>query len=142
MKCHTTSEIQILITDGFTVDLELVKHRCERLRCVIVDVLSPTCGRPVVTCSHVRTSEHICRWQQKYLKPPFPSPSQFLVYFIYFIILTVVYFVCAAVVIIRHCRSQPNEGGGTDAQAVPVELQPVAASSEGETLSNGKGAMA
>lgn len=31
-----TSAIQILITDGFTVDLELVKHRCERLRCIIV----------------------------------------------------------------------------------------------------------
>lgn len=63
-------------------------------------------------------------------------------YFIYFTILTVVYFVCAAVVIIRHYRSQPSEEGGTDTQAAPVELQLVAASSEVETLSNGKGAMA
>lgn len=58
--CHMTSEIQILITDGFTVDLELVKHRCERLHCIIVNVLSPTCGRPVVMCSRVCTSKHIC----------------------------------------------------------------------------------
>lgn len=129
-----TSEIQILITDGFTVDFELVKHRCERLRCLIVNVSCPNCGYPVGTCSRVCTSKHIRRLQQEYLKPPFPSPSQFLVYFIYFIILTIVYFICAAVVIIRHYRSQPSEGGGT------VELQPVAASSEVETLSNGKGA--
>lgn len=64
-------------------------------------------------------------------------------YFIYFTILTVVYFVCAAVVIIRHYRSQLSEGGGADdARTAPVELQPVAASSEVETLSNGKSAMA
>ncbi|KAK7893294.1 hypothetical protein WMY93_022446 [Mugilogobius chulae] len=62
--------------------------------------------------------------------------SQFLVYFIYFTILTVVYFFCAAVVIIRHFRNRPNEGGG--ANELPTELTPVAASPETEPLSNGK----
>lgn len=68
--------------------------------------------------------------------------SQFLVYFIYFTILTVAYSVGAAVVIIRHCRSQPRGGGRTNEQAEPTELHPVAASSETETLSNGKSANA
>ncbi|KAI3365995.1 hypothetical protein L3Q82_009821, partial [Scortum barcoo] len=64
--------------------------------------------------------------------------TQFLVYFIYFIILTVVYFVGAAVVIIRHCRNEPRGGGGADTQATPTELRPVTANSEAEPLSNGK----
>ncbi|CAL1598433.1 unnamed protein product [Knipowitschia caucasica] len=65
--------------------------------------------------------------------------SQFLVYFIYFTILTVVYFVCAAVVLIRHFRNRPDRGGTTD---TPTELSPVAASaSETEPLSNGKSVM-
>lgn len=63
---------------------------------------------------------------------------QFLVYFIYFTLLTVVYFVCAAVVIIRHFRNQPDRGGGGEGGEVPTELSPVAASSETEPLSNGK----
>lgn len=64
--------------------------------------------------------------------------SQFLVYFIYFVILTVVYLVCAAVVIIRHYRNQA--GGGARDQATPIELNPVAVNSEAEPLSNGKSA--
>lgn len=68
--------------------------------------------------------------------------SQFLVYFIYFTILTVVYFVGAAVVIIRHYRNQARGGGGAGEQAAPTELNPVAANSEAEPLSNGKTAKA
>lgn len=70
--------------------------------------------------------------------------SQFLVYFIYFTILTVVYFVGAAVVIIRHCRNDAREGGGggSSNQATPTELSPVAINSEAEPLSNGKSAKA
>ncbi|XP_076580077.1 reduced folate transporter [Chaetodon auriga] len=68
--------------------------------------------------------------------------SQFLVYFIYFAILTVVYLASAAVVIVRHYRNERREGGGTNEQAPPTELQPVAASAEAETLSNGKSAKA
>ncbi|XP_039998213.1 reduced folate transporter [Xiphias gladius] len=68
--------------------------------------------------------------------------KQFLVYFIYFTCLTVVYFVCAAVVIIRHYRNQPGAGGGAHDQASPTELTPVAANSEEEPLSNGKSAKA
>lgn len=68
--------------------------------------------------------------------------SQFLVYFIYFTILTVAYVVGAAVVLIRHRRNQPRGGGGTNEQAAPTELQPVAADSEAEILSNGKSAKA
>ncbi|XP_071320294.1 reduced folate transporter [Trachinotus anak] len=68
--------------------------------------------------------------------------SQFLVYFIYFIILTVAYFVGAAVVIIRHCRNQPSAGGGAKDQATPTELSLVAVNSEAEPLSNGKNARA
>lgn len=64
---------------------------------------------------------------------------QFLVYFIYLTILTVVYFVCAAVVIIRHYRNQARGEGGTE-QTPPTELSPVAANSEAEPLSNGKSA--
>ncbi|XP_022621243.1 folate transporter 1 [Seriola dumerili] len=68
--------------------------------------------------------------------------SQFLVYFIYFTILTVVYFVCAAVVIFRHYRNQPRAGGRAEDQATPTELSPVAVNSEAEPLSNGKSAKA
>uniref|UniRef100_H3BY63 Solute carrier family 19 member 1 n=1 Tax=Tetraodon nigroviridis TaxID=99883 RepID=H3BY63_TETNG len=38
--------------------------------------------------------------------------SQFMVYFIYFTLLTVLYFVGAAIVIFRHYRNRPREGGG------------------------------
>lgn len=63
---------------------------------------------------------------------------QFKVYFIYFTILTVVYFVCAAVVIIRHYRNQPRGGSESSDQALPTELSPVAVNLETEPLSNGK----
>ncbi|XP_034534072.1 reduced folate transporter [Notolabrus celidotus] len=68
--------------------------------------------------------------------------SQFLVYFVYFTILTIVYFICAAVVIIRHYRNRPRGGGEVDEQATPTELCPVASNSEAESLSNGKSAKA
>ncbi|GAA6227629.1 folate transporter 1 [Lates japonicus] len=68
--------------------------------------------------------------------------SQFLVYFVYFAILTVVYLVCAAVVIIRHYRNQGGAGGGADDQATATELSPVVVNSEAEPLSNGKSAQA
>lgn len=64
--------------------------------------------------------------------------SQFLVYFIYFTLLTVVYLVCAAVVITRHYRNQPERGDEAGEQATPTELSPVGANSEAEPLSNGK----
>ncbi|XP_013875493.1 folate transporter 1 [Austrofundulus limnaeus] len=61
--------------------------------------------------------------------------SQFLVYFIYLTILTVVYFICAAVVLIRHFRNRPGE-------AAPVtELSPMTVNTEAEPLSNGNGAV-
>lgn len=66
--------------------------------------------------------------------------SQFLVYFIYFCILTFVYFVCAAFVIIRHFRNQPRGGDGAAEQ--PTELSPVASNPEAESLSNGRAAEA
>ncbi|XP_008302702.1 folate transporter 1-like [Stegastes partitus] len=66
--------------------------------------------------------------------------SQFIVYFIYFAILTVVYLVCAAVVIVRHYRNRDGGGGGAGDQATPTELSPVAENSEAEPLSNGKSA--
>lgn len=61
-------------------------------------------------------------------------------YFIYFILLTVIYIVGAAVVLIRHYRNQPRGEGGAKEQAAPVELHPVAAGSEAERLSNGRSA--
>ncbi|XP_051283119.1 reduced folate transporter [Dicentrarchus labrax] len=67
----------------------------------------------------------------------FDVHAQFLVYFIYFTILTFIYVVCAAVVLIGHYRNKPTEGGGTNEQATPTELHPVAANSVAETLSNG-----
>ncbi|KAM4601768.1 reduced folate transporter isoform 1-T3 [Polymixia lowei] len=62
---------------------------------------------------------------------------QFLVYFFYFALLTIIYFICAAFVIVRHNRNQA--GSGANDQATPTELSPVAAKSEAEPLSNGKG---
>ncbi|XP_037552444.1 reduced folate transporter [Nematolebias whitei] len=61
--------------------------------------------------------------------------SQFLVYFIYLAILTAVYIVCAAVVLVRHARTRPR--GGASAGGTTMELSPV---SEAEPLSNGKDA--
>ncbi|XP_070711605.1 reduced folate transporter [Pempheris klunzingeri] len=68
--------------------------------------------------------------------------TQFLLYSIYFTILTVTYLICAAVVISSHYRNQPSGGGGANKQAPPTELLPVAESTEAETLRNGKGAKA
>ncbi|XP_068165244.1 reduced folate transporter [Antennarius striatus] len=65
--------------------------------------------------------------------------QQFLVYTVYFFILTIFYFIGAAFVIIRHYRNQPARGGGANA-AAPVELRPVTSNSEAETLSNGTSA--
>ncbi|XP_054630650.1 reduced folate transporter isoform X3 [Dunckerocampus dactyliophorus] len=58
--------------------------------------------------------------------------SQFLVYFIYFSVLTVIYFVSAAVVIIRHCRNQGRAGRRSE----PPELSNVAAEAEPLSSSN------
>ncbi|XP_041834615.1 reduced folate transporter [Melanotaenia boesemani] len=66
--------------------------------------------------------------------------SQFLVYFVYFAFLTVVYLICAAVVIIRHFRNQSR--GEATASDRATELSLVAANSEAEPLSNGKSAKA
>ncbi|XP_021466642.2 reduced folate transporter [Oncorhynchus mykiss] len=64
--------------------------------------------------------------------------SQFLVYFFYFALLTVIYLGCAAWVIIRHYRNQSAGGGGDTDQATPTELCPVPSNpSETEPLSNG-----
>ncbi|KAM3585043.1 uncharacterized protein V6R79_005959 [Siganus canaliculatus] len=63
--------------------------------------------------------------------------SQFLVYFIYFTILTIAYSIGAVVIIFRHCRNQPSEGGGASEQAPPMEP-----CSDVETLSNGRSAKA
>ncbi|KAM6893841.1 reduced folate transporter [Xenentodon cancila] len=57
---------------------------------------------------------------------------QFMVYFVYHAISSVVYLVCAAVVIVRHFRNQRQGGGGA------TELSPVAGNLEAEPLSNGK----
>lgn len=59
--------------------------------------------------------------------------SQFLVYFIYFTLLTVMYFVGAAVIIFRHYRNKPREGVKTVGQ--PVELHPAGTNPETEALS-------
>ncbi|XP_056157295.1 reduced folate transporter [Lampris incognitus] len=66
-----------------------------------------------------------------------PVHSQFLVYFLYFTLLTVVYLVCAAVVLIRHYRSQAREEEVASEQTTPTDLNPTAANSETEALSNG-----
>ncbi|XP_062236755.1 reduced folate transporter [Platichthys flesus] len=64
--------------------------------------------------------------------------QQFLVFFIYFVLITIVYFVCAAVVIIRHYRNQPKEGGVANGQAPPTELSAMGLNSEAEPFSNGQ----
>lgn len=56
-----------------------------------------------------------------------------MVYFIYFTLLTVMYFVGAAIVICRHYRNRPREGGAAAGQ--PVELRPAGATSETVALS-------
>ncbi|KAF6737184.1 Folate transporter 1 [Oryzias melastigma] len=63
--------------------------------------------------------------------------AQFLVYFIYFTVLTAVYLVCAVVVIVRHFRTQSREGAEQ-----PTELTPVDAPAETEPLSDGPNAKA
>ncbi|XP_012707697.2 reduced folate transporter [Fundulus heteroclitus] len=65
--------------------------------------------------------------------------AQFFVYFVYFTLLTVVYFVCAGVVLVRHFRDQNSEGRAS-AGGPPTELSPVPDASEAEPLSNGKSA--
>lgn len=60
---------------------------------------------------------------------------QFLVYFIYFTLLTVLYFVGAAIVLFRHYRNGPREEG--EATGQPVELSPAGANAETEALSSG-----
>ncbi|XP_067116088.1 reduced folate transporter isoform X1 [Osmerus mordax] len=68
-----------------------------------------------------------------------PVHSQFLLYFCYFALLTVIYLSCAAWVIFRHYRSQSGREEGTTDQATPTELSPVVMDqSEAEPLSNGK----
>lgn len=83
-----------------------------------------------------------CARRRRYrldLTPPlFLFLPQFLVYFIYFTLLTVVYFASAAVVIFRHYRNRPAEGGGRGEEAEPRP----AAGSEADALSNGKSARA
>lgn len=60
----------------------------------------------------------------------------------YFVLLTIIYMVCAAVVITRHYRNHLR--GGASDLATPTELSPVAAAasaeahSDAEPLSNGK----
>ncbi|XP_061841241.1 reduced folate transporter [Nerophis lumbriciformis] len=62
--------------------------------------------------------------------------SQFLVYFIYFALLTVVYCVSAAVVIFRHFRSQPKKQDGAGPQSKPFELSNITAEVEPLSSSN------
>ncbi|XP_037102154.1 reduced folate transporter [Syngnathus acus] len=63
--------------------------------------------------------------------------SQFLVYFVYFTLLTVIYFTSAGVVIFRHFRNQPKRQAITQ-QSKCTELSQVVP--EVEPLSNGKNA--
>ncbi|XP_015247461.1 PREDICTED: folate transporter 1 [Cyprinodon variegatus] len=65
--------------------------------------------------------------------------AQFLVYFIYFCLLTVLYTVSAAFVLIRHFRNQQRERLAS-ARGPPTELSPVPQTPEAEPLSNGKSA--
>lgn len=68
-----------------------------------------------------------------------PVHSQFLLYFCYFTLLTVVYLLSAAWVIFRHYRNQSGTEGGTTDQATPTELSPVVTDkSELEPFTNGK----
>ncbi|KAL1022130.1 hypothetical protein UPYG_G00022510 [Umbra pygmaea] len=62
--------------------------------------------------------------------------TQFLIYFFYFALLTLIYLVCAAWVIFRHYRNQ--SGGVATDLAMPTELSSVQTNpSETEPLSNG-----
>ncbi|CAL8307276.1 unnamed protein product [Merluccius merluccius] len=66
--------------------------------------------------------------------------TQFLVYFFYFALLTVVYIVGAIIVITRHYRDQ-SRGRESSDLATPTELSPTVAAEahcDVETLSNGK----
>ncbi|XP_077464905.1 reduced folate transporter [Stigmatopora argus] len=62
---------------------------------------------------------------------------QFLAYFIYFTLLTVIYLTCAAVVIFRHFRNQPKREG---VKQLPVSTELSNIVPEAEPLSNGKNA--
>ncbi|XP_057685364.1 reduced folate transporter [Corythoichthys intestinalis] len=67
----------------------------------------------------------------------FDVHSQFLVYFIYFTLLTVIYLISAAVVIFRHFRNQPKRQGVSQPPK-STELSNMVP--EAEPLSNGKNA--
>ncbi|KAJ8349567.1 hypothetical protein SKAU_G00246970 [Synaphobranchus kaupii] len=70
-----------------------------------------------------------------------PVHSQFLVYFFYFGLLTVLYLAAAAYVIVRHYRSQ--RGGGVAEEATPTELSPMEMGPcETDSLANGAGTKA
>ncbi|XP_028972404.1 reduced folate transporter [Esox lucius] len=63
--------------------------------------------------------------------------TQFLIYFFYFTLLTVIYLACATWVIVHHYRNQ-SSGEATD-QATPTELCSIQTNpSETEPLSNGR----
>ncbi|KAG9349452.1 hypothetical protein JZ751_027895 [Albula glossodonta] len=65
-----------------------------------------------------------------------PVHSQFLVYFFYFTLLTVLYLGCAVWVIVRHYRRE--RGDGTANEATPTELSPMESSPcETDCLANG-----
>lgn len=65
-----------------------------------------------------------------------PVESQFFIYFTYFVLLTVIYMVCAAWVITRHYRNVKKEGAtelhDSPSMLTPVEVEP----SESGPLSN------
>ncbi|KAM4710731.1 reduced folate transporter [Anableps anableps] len=65
--------------------------------------------------------------------------AQFHVYFIYFTLLTVVYFIGAGVVLVRHFRAQDREEGAP-AGGPPTELSTVPITSKAEPLSISKSA--
>ncbi|XP_032412879.1 reduced folate transporter-like [Xiphophorus hellerii] len=62
--------------------------------------------------------------------------SQFRIYFIYFILLTVVYLISAAVVLVRHFRTQNRGEEEASPDGLHTELTPVSMTSEAEPLSN------
>ncbi|XP_045075484.1 reduced folate transporter-like, partial [Coregonus clupeaformis] len=51
--------------------------------------------------------------------------SQFLIYFFYFALLTVIYLGCAVWVIIRHYRNQSAGGGGAQTSPRPLSYVPL-----------------
>ncbi|XP_014854401.1 PREDICTED: folate transporter 1 [Poecilia mexicana] len=61
--------------------------------------------------------------------------SQFRIYFIYFTLLTVVYLISAAVVLVRHFRNRGEEEEASP-DRLHTELTPVSMTSEAEPLSN------